>query len=150
MNNIGKKPKLKKICLGWREWVSLPDLGVEAIKAKVDSGARTSALHVLSVKIKKRKNKEFVYFKIHPVQKSSVPEISAKAEHLGYRTVKSSVGHTTLRPVIKTTLVIGEKEIPIELTLVNRDLMGFRMLIGRQAIRRGFIVNPGKSYLTKK
>lgn len=140
----------EKICLGWREWVSLPELGVKAIKAKIDSGAKTSALHASYIRILSRHGKKMAKFIIHPKQDSSQIGISAKATLIGHKSIKSSIGHTTIRPMIKTILVIGEKRIPIEMTLVNRDLMGFRMLIGRQAIRKGFLIHPGKSFLVSK
>lgn len=133
--------------LGWREFVALPEMGVEAVKVKVDTGARTSSIHVSEVKIVKRKGKEFAHFVVHPKQRSALPAIEAKAEVVEHRKVTSSTGHSSVRPVILTTFSIGGVSKKIELTLVNRDMMGFRMLLGREAIRGDFLVDPGKSYL---
>ena len=133
--------------LGWREYIGLPKLGVDGIKVKVDTGARTSSLHVSEIKIVKKKDKEIAYFVVHPKQKSAKPEIEAKAEVVEHRKVTSSTGHTSVRPVIITRMTIGDMVRDIELTLVNRDMMGFRMLLGREAIRGEFLVDPGKSFL---
>lgn len=146
MKNKIKRPDLK--CIGWREWVSLPQLGVPSIKAKIDTGARTSALHVSHIHRIPGTNR--IEFKIHPLQKHSQPETIATAEMIEERSIKSSNGETSLRPVILTDLKVGDRSFPIELTLVNRDMMGFRMLLGREAIRKRYLVNPGKSFLTNK
>jgi len=135
-------------CIGWREWVSLPELGVSSIKAKIDTGARTSALHVSHIHRIPGTNR--LEFKIHPLQKHSRPEVIASADMIEERTIKSSNGETSVRPVISTRLKVGDRIFPIELTLVNRDLMGFRMLLGREAVRKRYLVNPGKSFLTNK
>lgn len=136
-----------KPVVGWREWVSLPELGPGRIKVKVDTGARTSALHASEIKYLKNKR---IKFKVHPKQDSSKGTYTAITKFLGKRRVKSSTGESTLRPVIQTTLRIGELEFPIELTLVNRDMMGFRMLLGRQALRDQFVVDPQRSFLIGK
>lgn len=140
------KKKPKKI-IGWREWVGLPQLQVEAIKVKVDTGARTSALHAFDIEYYTRNGKRFVRFKVHPLQRSRENEIKVHAPLLEKRVVKSSIGHESHRPVILTEIQVGEDRWPIELTLVNRDVMGFRMLLGRQAIRGRYIVDPGQSFL---
>ena len=132
--------------IGWREWVALPDFEVVAIKAKIDSGAKTSALHVTHVK----KVGHDVYFRVHPHQDEAEPHFEAKARFLEYRWVKSSNGVRDERPVVKTTIRMGEEEFPIELTLVNRDLMGFRMLIGREALRKRFLIDTAASFRLKK
>ncbi len=138
-----KKKVLKTI--GWREWVSFPELKVKTIKAKIDTGARTSSLHVTNLKMVEGTN--IVKFKIHPVQRESHPVINASAEVIDERSVTSSNGISTIRPVIKTKLKIGKKIFKIELTLVNRDLMGFRLLLGRTAIKNRYLVHSGKSFL---
>jgi hypothetical protein len=143
------KKKSKQV-LGWREWCSLPQFSVKKIKAKIDTGARTSALHVSDIKYKKHSGKTFVYFRIHPLQRKSKPFYDCHSELVDYRIIKSSNGNSTFRPVLITEIKIGENEFPIEVTLVNRDLMGFRFLVGRQAIRRKFLVDSGRSFLTKK
>jgi hypothetical protein len=138
--------KKEKLVLGWREWASLDDLNIKKIKVKVDTGARTSALHANNIKIIKRAKKKFVEFDINPLQNSG-KTVRCKAELIGERKVKSSTGHSSLRPVIETHIHIGEYKWCIEVTLVNRDIMGFRMLLGRQAIRGNFLVDPGKSFV---
>jgi hypothetical protein len=139
----------KKI-LGWREWCALPELNIKKIKAKMDTGARTSALHVSDITYKKRSGKTFVYFRVHPIQRKSRPYFDCSAELIDYRIVKSSTGNRTFRPVIQTTLQVGVESWPIEVTLVNRDLMGFRFLVGRQAIKNSYLIDSGASYLSKK
>lgn len=137
--------------LGWREWVTLPDLGVDSIKAKVDTGARTSALHVKKLRyMKDGRNTGLVHFVIHPAQHTEEIEIDAVGKLLERRWIRSSQGHRTLRPVILTTLRIGGREFEIELSLINRDMMGFRMLLGRQALKNLFLIDPSSSFLTGK
>ena len=136
--------------IGWREWVSLPELGVAAIKAKVDTGARSSSLHAFDVKQFRRHGRQFVRFKIHPLQRTAQPTIEAQAELLEYRKVTSSSGAVSLRPVILTPIELLGERFQIELTLSSRDTMGFRMLLGRQAIRGRLLVDPGRSYRGKR
>ncbi len=145
-----KKKGIFKRCLGWREWVSLPDLKISKVKAKIDSGARTSALHAYQIEYFHSHHRKMVRFEVHPKQKDNKHRIIAKAEVIDERDIMSSSGHITKRPVILTTLDIAGTKRTIELTLVNRDIMGFRMLIGRQAIRRRFLIDPGRSFLTEK
>lgn len=133
--------------IGWREWVALPELGIKEIKAKIDTGARSSALHAFDLEEFTRKGKPWVRFVVHPVQRSPHPEIECSAPLVDRRLVRSSGGRTTLRPVIHTPVALGGSVWPIEITLVNRDVMGFRMLLGRQAVRGRFLVNPGRSFL---
>ena len=133
--------------IGWREWLELPELGVRQIKVKVDTGARTSALHVTDIKKIRVGRQEYVEFNIHPKQHSSKPVRRCRAHLIEERRVTSSTGTSSVRPVIETPIRLGDVEWMIEITLVNRDIMGFRMLLGRQAIRKGFLVHPGKSYL---
>ena len=133
--------------IGWREWVSLSELGIGKIKAKIDTGARTSALHAYDVLEYMEGHRTMVKFKVHPLQKSTLSVRYAKAEIIDKRLVRDSGGKVTLRPVILTTLRVGDLRWEIELTLVNRDQMGFRMLLGRQALRGHLLVNPQKSYL---
>ena len=131
---------------GWREWVGLPELGIAHIKAKIDTGARTSALHAYQIKPVKIKGVRHVRFSVHPVQRHRNPTIACKARVVDERIVTSSNGKQEHRYVIETLLRLGGQEWPIEITLTNRDAMGFRMLLGRQAIRRHAIVDPGTSY----
>lgn len=140
----------QKKCLGWKEWVRLPDLGNIKIKAKLDTGAKTSALHAEDVKYIKFRGKRAVSFYLFPLQRDKTKSKKVRAELLDVRRVKDSGGHVTVRPVIITHLQIGDEVWPIEITLINRDIMGFRMLIGRQALKGRFLIDPEKSYLAKK
>lgn len=132
--------------IGWREWVALPELGVEWIKAKVDTGARSSALHAFDLEPFRRRGADWVRFALHPVQRDSHTEVWAEARVLEWREVKSSSGHREQRPVIQTRVSLLGQDWPAEVTLTNRDEMGFRMLIGRQAVRGHFHVDPGGSF----
>lgn len=143
-----KKRELKII--GWREWVSLPDLKIENIKAKVDSGARTSSIHAFDINIYKRGENSFVNFIIHSEQRSSKKEVKCRAKILEFRKVKSSNGQVELRPVIITSVRLLDETWQVEMTLTNRDDMGFRMLLGRESIRKKFLIDTGKSYYGKK
>ena len=133
--------------IGWRERLSLPDLSVRSVKAKIDTGARSSALHAEDIEFFERDGQAFVRFKVHPSQSSQTKFITTEAKLLDIRPVKSSSGQSESRPVIETTVSTKYQQWPVELTLTNRDLMGFRMLLGRQAIRRRFLVDSGQSYL---
>jgi hypothetical protein len=133
--------------IGWREWVSLPDLGVQKIKVKVDTGARSSSLHAFAVEPFHRNGQEFVRFEIHPLQRSVAKVVQTQAKVLEYRNVRSSSGKVSVRPVIVTNLSMMGLVWPVELTLANRDEMGFRMLLGREAFRRRFLIDAGRSYL---
>lgn len=140
-----KKNKAKaKTIIGWREWVSLPDLGISKIKAKVDTGAKTSSLHAYDIQ---KIDSDHVSFKVHPVQREEDTEIVCRAKLTDHRKVKSSTGHTQERYVIQTKMLIGETEVLIEVTLTNRSEMGFRMLLGREALSKGFLVDSKKSFL---
>ncbi len=142
---MSRKPPLQII--GWREWIRLPVLSVPAIKAKVDTGARSSALHAYGLRIERQAGEEIAVFDIHPLQRRSSPSIRVEAVVVDHRKITSSGGHHEIRPVIVTDLELMDQIWPIEVTLTSRDTMGFRMLLGRQAIRRRFAVDPGRSYL---
>jgi hypothetical protein len=135
------------LIIGWREIIALPELGIDRIKAKIDTGARSSALHAFHIREFRRGSKTMIAFQVHPYQRNSKTTIQAEAELLEYREVKNSGGVGQHRPVIITTVELGTQSWDIELTLTNRDVMGFRMLLGRQAIRNKFLVNPGKSFV---
>jgi hypothetical protein len=142
------RPKRKIV--GWREWVHLPALHVERIKAKLDTGARTSALHAFRVTPFTKDGAAYVRFFIHPLQRKSKPEVRCVALVIDTRSVTDSGGRREDRPVIRTQLKMGKSRYPIELTLTNRDQMGFRLLIGRQALRRRYLVDPGRSFVNRK
>lgn len=133
--------------VGWREWLGLPDLDIERVKAKIDTGARSSSLHAFDLQEFRRGNRTWIQFSVHPLQHSAVPTITTEAPLIEYRKVRSSSGHWMERPVILTTIDLGGFRWPIELTLSSRDEMGFRMLLGRSAVRNRFLVHSGQSYL---
>jgi len=135
------------ITVGWREWLSLPELGIERIKAKVDTGAKTSCLHAFSQERFTRDGSPWVRFGVHPVQLRTDIEIICEAAIVDERVVTDSGGHRELRPIINTTLELGDLSIQTEFTLTNRDSMRFRVLLGREAMKQRMIVNPGRSYL---
>jgi hypothetical protein len=143
------KPKKRsdRTTIGWREWLALPDWGVGSIKAKIDTGARTSALHAFDIETFERGDVAMARFAIHPWQDSSSDVVVVEAPLLERRQVRSSSGTARERPVVLTTMELAGRREPIEVTLTRRDEMGFRMLIGRQALRRRYIVDPGRSYL---
>jgi hypothetical protein len=132
--------------LGWREWGSLPELGIDALKMKVDTGARTSCLHAFKLEPFEKNGEAWLRIWLHPEQHSD-RELMIESKIYDQREVTDSGGHTELRYVIRSTLRLGEFNHPIELTLTNRDTMKFRMLLGRQAMRGHFLVDPDKSYL---
>lgn len=135
---------------GWREWVSLPDIGIKQIKAKVDTGARTSALHAFELRTYSENGRDRVEFRIHPLQKDLDTVVTCNADVLDKRIVTDSGGHKEERFVVETTLAIGNLAWPIEVTLTSRDDMLFRMLLGRTAIRNRAQVDPARSYLVGK
>ena len=142
----GRRFGVVKPVIGWREWVALPQLGIPSIKPKIDTGARSSSLHAVDVEEFSRGDKIFVRFRVHPNQRNSKGTVTAEAQVLEYRNVKSSSGQKSLRPVIVTEIEILGQRWPIELTLADRDEMGFRMLLGREAIRGRFLVDAGSSF----
>lgn len=139
-----------KQTVGWREWVELPALSEVPIKAKVDTGARTSALHAFSLWLTEDDGTTTAHFQIHPKQRSISESVDVSCEVIGFRQVRSSNGRTENRPVISTTASLGGVCWPIEVTLTSRDAMGFRMLLGRSALKGRFLVDPGRSYLQSK
>lgn len=139
--------KTDRKTIGWREWVSMPDLGVPEIKAKVDTGADNSSLHAFNIERFEADGVDLVRFEIHPRQRKRRPSIECVAEVARERKVKNPGGRTETRPVIRTTLVVAGEKIEALVNLTTRDEMTFRMLLGRRTLREHFIVDPGRSYL---
>jgi hypothetical protein len=138
--------KREKPVIGWREWVQLPALLDMPIKAKIDSGARTSSIHAFGARRFSERGAPWVEFMLHPIQRHAHPEIACRAAVTDERWVRSSNGDAEKRLVIETVARLGATDWPIELTLASRDVMGFRMLLGREAIRRRFLIDPGRSF----
>jgi hypothetical protein len=144
------KQQEQMMTIGWREWVALPDIGLPAIKAKIDTGAKTSALHAFMVERIRRRKQDHVRFLMHPLQLRDTPVVECEAPLVDIRQVSDSGGHREQRFVIETRLIMGDVEWPVELTLTNRDTMRFRMLLGRRAMENHLLVDPAASYLAGK
>jgi hypothetical protein len=134
---------------GWREWVGLPDLGVPWIKAKLDTGARTSALHAFDLELDDAPDGSgrVARFAVHPWQATDDDPVAVTCPLVDVREVRSSSGHSEERPVVAVDLTLVGRRVTAEVTLSNRDEMGFRMLVGREALRQGYVVDPACSYL---
>jgi hypothetical protein len=137
----------RKTLIGWREWLTLPELGIPHIKAKVDTGAKTSALHAFYLESFERDGRPWVRFGVHPLQASFGGVVNCEAPVKDVRRVTDSGGHAEMRPVIETALLVQGEMRVIELTLTDRETMMFRMLLGRSALKRRFLVDSGKSFL---
>ncbi|UXN25936.1 RimK/LysX family protein [Curtobacterium flaccumfaciens] len=132
------------VVAGWREWAGLPDLGVPWIKVKLDTGARSSALHAFDLE---ELPGERVRFSLHPWQDTDADASTIECDVHDRRIVRSSTGHTQERIVVRTRIALAGQVVESEVTLSNRDQMGFRMLVGREALRQGFLVDPGRSFM---
>lgn len=133
--------------VGWREWVSLPDLGIDWIKAKIDTGARTSALHTFSLETGRDHGERVARFGVHPFQGNTEDIVWCRAPIVDERNVRDSGGHREWRYVIATDLMMSDRRWPVEITLTARDTMLFRMLVGRTAMS-SLCVDPTASFLT--
>lgn len=142
--------KPSKPTVGWREWIAVPALGIDAIKVKIDTGARSSSLHAFDLEEFERDGARWVRFVVHPLQRDAKTTLRAEAPVLEFRHIRSSNGHTTHRPVVRVDIEVDGQRWPIDLTLAARDEMGFRMLLGREAVRGKFVVDPGRSYVVSQ
>ncbi|MCZ4300936.1 ATP-dependent zinc protease [Microbacterium oxydans] len=147
MYQVSRSTPHSNTLTGWREWVSLPDLGVDWIKAKIDTGARTSSLHAFDIVEFAQDGENWVRFKVKPWQDSQEDAVVVECPVHDRRAVRSSSGHAQERLVVELLIRLVDREVLAEVTLSNRDEMGFRMLIGREALRRGFSVDPARSFL---
>lgn len=138
----------ERVALGWREWMGLPELDIRRIKAKVDTGARTSCLHTFRTEPYTENGQRRVRFWVHPEQHNLHHVVECDAAVIDERSVTDSGGHKEMRMVIETRVVVGDQSWPIEMTLTNRDSMRFRMLLGRTAMAGRCTVMPEASYLT--
>lgn len=141
-----RSPQAPPAAIGWREWASLPDLGVKRIKAKIDTGAKTSAIHAFRIKTSERGGETHVEFAVHPAQRKRKPEIVCHARVIDKRRIRSSNGAVEERLIIEARLRLGDREFMIELSLADRDSMGFRLLLGRDALKKSFVIHPGRSF----
>lgn len=144
MSNTTKFDGLEII--GGEEWCVFEELGIPAIKARVDSGAKTSSIQANNVKVYNKGSEEWVRFEVNPIQENRSVTITCEAPLVDRRTVKSSVGISEERLVVKTAIKLGDNIHSVELTLANRDTMEYRMLLGREALNQRYIVNPAESY----
>jgi len=133
--------------VGWREWLAIPTLNIDRIKAKIDTGARTSSLHAFDVRSFTDRGAPHVSFVVCPLQRRRRPAIQCVAEIHDERIVMSSSGHRQRRHVIRIEIDLAGVAWPIELTLANRDSLGFRMLLGREAVRNRFVIDPNESFI---
>lgn len=136
-----------RVVLGWREWMGLPDLAIGRIKAKVDTGARTSCLHTFRTETYEAGGERRVRFWVHPEQYNLHKVVACDAAVLDERDVTDSGGHRERRLVILTRITLGATTWPVEMTLTNRDSMRFRMLLGRTAMAGRCLVLPESSYI---
>lgn len=144
-SSIIKGQRRNKLMIGWEEWCSLPELGLPAIKAKIDTGAKTSALHAFDIKPFEKDGLQLVSFSVFPLQRNKDVYKTCAAEVIDERMIMNSGGHKELRYVIKTPLILGDQQWDIEITLSNRDPLTFRMLLGREALNGHVIIDPMKS-----
>ncbi len=138
-----------RIMIGWREWISLPELGLPVVKAKLDTGAKTSALHAFNIEPFFDRGHLKVSFQVHPLHDHLDIVVSCQADVVDYRSISDSGGHREKRYVIMTQILIGGLEYPIEVTLANRESMTHKMLIGRAAMKQ-LMINPSRTFMLGK
>lgn len=131
-----------KMVIGSEEWCAFPSLGIPAVKARIDSGAKTSSLHAIHIRHFTRDGEKWVSFEVHPLQRNRKITVHCEAKVIDQRVVKSSSGDKEKRSVIQSTLMLGEKTWQVELTLTDRDSMGYRMLLGREAMNGRILIDP--------
>lgn len=144
------KSRPSKVQIGWQEWCAFPKLHIPAIKAKIDTGAKTSALHAWDIETFYRQGELFIQFAVHPLQRDITIARSCIAKVIDQRTIMSSSGQKELRYIILTPVLLGNMAWDIEISLTNRDSMSFRMLLGRNALKGHVLVDPGKIMLQNK
>lgn len=142
-----KKIHKQKLILGWREWAHLPDLDVKKIKVKIDTGAKTSSIHAFDIKTFTYMGQPWVQFEVHPLQDNDTLSNTCTCPIVDYRWITSSTGHRQKRFIIRTRLEIGEFSSEIDISLANRDEMGFRFLLGRNAMKGQLLVDPSHSFI---
>ncbi|MDF1796382.1 MAG: RimK/LysX family protein [Coxiellaceae bacterium] len=147
MSHINENSLKNKILIGRHEWCALSDLHIPAIRAKIDTGAKTSAIHAFNVSTKKAGQKTWVHFDVHPLQNNNETVVRCKAVLVGERKITSSNGTKEVRYVIETTLLLGGVLRTIELTLSGRDQLRFRLLLGREALNKLVLIDPSKAYM---
>ncbi|WP_419818056.1 ATP-dependent zinc protease family protein [Glaciibacter flavus] len=141
------EPSHSSTIAGWREWVGLPELGVPWIKAKLDTGAQTSSLHAFDIEEIRTDGEDRVRFGVQPWQHNDADAVVVELPVLDRRSVRSSSGHTEERVVVLLDVALLGRTLAVEVTLTNRDSMGFRMLIGREALQQGFLVDSARSFV---
>lgn len=146
-NNSGLPAPADLILIGWREWVALPDLSPVPIKAKIDTGAKTSALHAFFIEPYTKNGVRMVKFLLHPLQRNTERVVECHAPVVDQRKVRDSGGHQELRYVVKSAFEVGGLNFEAELTLTDRDSMVFRMLLGRNVLAKNFLVQSSESFL---
>ena len=137
----------EKRVIGWREWLAIPTLGIDRIKAKIDTGARTSAIHAYDLEPYREAGAPWVRFTVHPLQRNNKLVLACAAPVIDQRDVTSSTGQTESRYVVEVEIAMGGETWPVEMTLAARDEMGFRMLLGRTAVEGRMIVDPDRSFV---
>lgn len=145
-SNLNLREESPLLIIGWREWVSMPDLGIKRTKAKIDTGARSSSLHAFKIEPFLREDAQWVRFQVHPIQRRDDLMVTCEAVVHDVRCIRSSSGESAERYVIRTPISWMDQTWNVDLTLADRSLMGFRMLIGREAVRGRLLVDPGRSY----